>query len=95
MIGFLISPSVGLKLKFLVLTQTHKTMNYYDSAEGLTISRDRAIAELRKHGVLDMEEFFNEMGDREEYDAQAVLAWQGINQRKDKTNETKGRNQRR
>ena len=51
--------------------------DYYDSAEGLTISRERAIAELRRHGVLDMEEFFNEMGDHAEYDAQAVLEWLG------------------
>ena len=51
--------------------------DYYDSAEGLTISRKRAIEELRKHGVLDIEEFFNEMGDHAEYDAQAVLQWLG------------------
>ena len=52
-------------------------MNYYDSAEGLTISRERAIAELRKHGVQDFKEFFQDLGDKEEYSAQAVLQWLG------------------
>ena len=51
--------------------------DYYDSAEGLTISRERTIAELRKHGVQDFEEFFQDLGDKEEYSAQAVLVWLG------------------
>ena len=64
--------------------------DYYDSAEGLTISRERAIQELIEHGCIpqeggdyantengDFAEFFNEMGDHAEYDAQAVLQWLG------------------
>jgi len=64
--------------------------DYYDSAEGLTISRERAIQELINHGCIpqdngdfadtregDFCEFFNEMGDHAEYDAQAVLQWLG------------------
>lgn len=64
--------------------------DYYDSAEGLTISRERAIQELINHGCIpqdngdfldtrngDAFEFFNEMGDHAEYDAQAVLEWLG------------------
>jgi hypothetical protein len=54
-------------------------MTYYESAEGVTISRKRALRELRNHGISpDGEaEFFAEMGDRDDYDAQSVLQWLG------------------
>ncbi len=54
-------------------------MTYYESAEGVRISRERALRELREHGILpaDKVEFFAEMGDRDDYDAQSVLAWLG------------------
>lgn len=54
-------------------------MTYYDSAEAITISRRRAILELEMHGVTeeDLEIFFDEEGDSDEYDAQQVLRWLG------------------
>lgn len=53
---------------------------YYESAEGVTISKARALRELARHGVDDAESvaaFLRECGDRETYRAQAVLAWLG------------------
>jgi len=54
-------------------------MTYYDSAEGITISRRRALAELDAHGIIgeDRARFDNEMGICETYAAQAILAWLG------------------
>jgi hypothetical protein len=51
-------------------------VSYYESAEGVEISKKRALIELRKHGI-DFEEFFRDLGDHETYDAQAVLEWLG------------------
>lgn len=53
---------------------------YYDSAEGLTISKARAMRELARHGVDDAESiaaFLADLGDHESYRAQAVLDWLG------------------
>jgi len=52
-------------------------MTYYDSAEGETISKERAFKELEKHGITCYDEFLNECGDLEEYDAQKVLNYLG------------------
>jgi hypothetical protein len=55
-------------------------MTYYESAEGQTITRYRAFQELAKHGLAGNDniiEFIAELGDRETYDAQDVLAWLG------------------
>ncbi|EGE2353465.1 hypothetical protein DL738_11470 [Escherichia coli] len=54
-------------------------MTYFDSAEDLTISKQRALQELAKHGVAasEIKEFFTEMGEKEEYNAQDVLRWLG------------------
>jgi len=54
-------------------------MTYYESAENLTISKKRALEEIVKHGVptSEINVFFSEMGEKEEYDAQAVLQWLG------------------
>lgn len=56
-------------------------MDYYESAEGETISKARAFKELERHGCMmddqGIAEFYAECGDREEYDAQAVLAFLG------------------
>ena len=55
-------------------------MNYYESAEGLTITRERALLELARHGITsneDILEFFADVGEKEEYDAQKVLIWLG------------------
>lgn len=58
-------------------TSGGSVMTYYDSAEGEVITRERAIQELRAHSIADPSEFFADMGDRESYDAQAVLGWLG------------------
>lgn len=55
-------------------------MDYYDSAEDITITQDRALQELARHGISsneDIIEFFADMGEKEEYDAQKVLIWLG------------------
>ncbi len=55
-------------------------MDYYDSAEGIIINQDRALQELARHGITsneDIIEFFADMGEHEEYDAQEVLVWLG------------------
>jgi len=52
-------------------------MDYYESAEGLIITRERALLELARHHCQDLEQFFDELGDREEYQAQEVLDWLG------------------
>jgi len=52
-------------------------MDYYQSAIGVIITRSRALLELARHGCEDIEEFFEDLGDKEEYDAQEVLIWLG------------------
>lgn len=49
---------------------------YYESAEGEVITKQRAAQECHKHGV-DVAEMFEDIGEREEYDAQEVLDWLG------------------
>ncbi|WP_198680139.1 hypothetical protein [Enterobacter roggenkampii] len=51
-------------------------MTYYESAEGETITKGRALTEVRRHGASEAE-FLAEMGDTQSYDAQAVLVWLG------------------
>ena len=51
-------------------------MGYYESAEGVTISKERAMFELAKHNA-SWDEFVVDNGEHEEYAAQAVLAWLG------------------
>lgn len=60
--------------------QTSRTMNdmtYYDSAEGTTITKVRALLELHNHGITDPDEFFEECGEHPQYNAQEVLEWLG------------------
>ena len=52
-------------------------MDYYESAEGMTISKERAMFELVKHNA-SWEDFVADNGEHEEYDAQDVLAWLGV-----------------
>lgn len=55
-------------------------MTYYESAENITISRERALSEITEtHGVPsdELADFFEACGDSETYDAQDVLAWLG------------------
>lgn len=51
-------------------------MDYYESAEGVTISKERAKKEIEKHGAC-WDEFMQGMGLRNSYEAQAVLVWLG------------------
>jgi hypothetical protein len=51
-------------------------MSYFESAEGLTINKARAVREVLKHGC-DVSDFFADMGTQDEYSAQAVLLWLG------------------
>lgn len=52
---------------------------YSESAEGIIISRDRAIVELKSHGVPEdgIEEFLSDCGDKPQYAATEVLTWLG------------------
>ena len=50
---------------------------YYDSAEDIMISRERTCQELKAHGVVDFNEFFEELGEKDIYSAQDVLDWLG------------------
>ena len=55
-------------------------MDYYESAEGIEISKKRALLELKKHGIescFDIDEFYEDLGNKERYSAQAVLRWLG------------------
>ena len=53
------------------------TMTYSESAQGVMITKQRAIQELKAHGVIDVQEFFNDEGERDTYDAFTVLLWLG------------------
>ena len=50
---------------------------YYDSAENLMVTRERACQELKAHGVVNVHEFFEELGFSSHYKAQDVLDWLG------------------
>ncbi len=53
---------------------------YSESAEGIEISKARALLELRRHGCGDAQsvaEFLSALGDKATYRASAVLAWLG------------------
>lgn len=52
-------------------------MTYSESAQGVMITKQRAIQELKAHGVVDIQEFFNDEGERDTYDAFVVLTWLG------------------
>lgn len=53
-------------------------MNYKESAEGLKITKKRALKELEDHGVLEeLAYFYEDLGNKKTYDAQDVLSWLG------------------
>lgn len=55
-------------------------MTYSQSAKGVTISRARALKELRDHGLCcpsDFAQFDADMGVSETYQAHHVLHWLG------------------
>lgn len=51
-------------------------MTYYESAQNLVISYDRAIKEVLSHGA-DIQEFISDLGRHSTYNAQHVLNWLG------------------
>ena len=50
---------------------------YYESSKNVTITRDRAIRELKNHCVDDYDSFYKDMGYHENYMAHEVLDWLG------------------
>jgi|TARA_R110002167_G_scaffold17456_4_gene66657 hypothetical protein len=50
---------------------------YYDSAENLMVTKERVCQELKAHGVVNVHEFFEELGFSSHYKAQDVLDWLG------------------
>lgn len=55
-------------------------MTYLGSAEGVTITKSRAMRELRRHGIThptDLRQFLADCGDRPTYRAVTVLHWLG------------------
>ena len=53
-------------------------MDYYESAEGLVISKQRAIKEIKDHNALnEIDDFYSIYGNKEKYKAQDVLIWLG------------------
>lgn len=52
-------------------------MTYSESAKGLTITHERAVEELKRHGISLLDQFHEDMGKQEHYDAYEVLEWLG------------------
>ena len=53
-------------------------MDYYESAEGLVISKQRTIQEIKDHHSFgDIDDFYKEYGYKDFYYAQNVLIWLG------------------
>ena len=55
-------------------------MDYYESAEDIIITQERALQELASHGITSNEDifgFFEALGKKKEYKAQDVLIWLG------------------
>lgn len=52
-------------------------MTYYESAEGQTISKERAKKEIEKHNGDTWAEFLQDCGKHDSYNAQSVLGWLG------------------
>ena len=51
--------------------------HYLESAKGIKISKQRALKELRKHGIVNYSDFYKELGNKQTYNAQSVLIWLG------------------
>ena len=54
-------------------------MTYYETAQDVTISHERAIEELINHGnpITEIPFFYTELGQQKEYSAQSVLQFLG------------------
>lgn len=50
-------------------------MDYYEAMQA-TVTKAQAAREIKKHD-LEMVDFIAEVGDKEEYDGEEVLAWLG------------------
>ena len=50
------------------------TENDYREA---TITHSQALHQLEKHGVIDLDEFHNDLGERETYTGEELLNWLG------------------
>lgn len=72
-------PSYGARWLDSSHLPNSKTMTYLESALEIYISKERALQELRDHGTPESEfqAFFEDLGDCEEYYANAVLHWLG------------------
>jgi len=51
--------------------------HYLESAKGINISKQRALKELRKHGIVNYSDFYKELGNKQTYNAESVLTWLG------------------
>lgn len=51
-------------------------MTYSEAMNGMAVSKNKVIHELKRHGFT-FEEFSSEMGDEEIYDSTEVLIWMG------------------
>jgi hypothetical protein len=59
-------------------TKEDYSMTYYESAENIVITHNRAIKEIKDHGLIDdLDMFYDELGKRDNYEAQQVLQWLG------------------
>ena len=58
---------------------THNMITYYDSSEDITITRSNAFEVLEQHGIPteEFEEFLEDVGYADTYEAQSVLNWLG------------------
>jgi len=55
-----------------------QTMDYYDTAENVTLTKGQAYVQLERHNLEgDYELFLKDLGDHRTYEAQKVLAWLG------------------
>ena len=53
-------------------------MDYYESAEGVILTRDQAIQEINDHNAFnEIDDFYKEYGYQNFYYAQNVLIWLG------------------
>ena len=52
-------------------------LTYLESSEGINITKNRALKELKDHGVLDYVDFFKELGNKKTYKAIDVLLFLG------------------
>ena len=53
-------------------------MDYYDTAEDVTLTKAQVYVQLERHNLEgDYELFLKEVGDHKTYEAQKVLAWLG------------------